>query len=150
MSAISEETRRFLAEIRSPSDLAQLHRAPWRRPGRKRIVLCASDAELPPEMRDRFQRRLNTLYNDCGCTTGAIFLLLGMAASTTWIILAGRFAFRDTGLGILVAIALSLFGKLAGLTISSWRLDRIIRELRQVWRTQEVKTPAYRAQAGEK
>jgi hypothetical protein len=115
----------------------------------KRLRICAGDAELPPEMRDRFERRLNTLYNDCGCTAGAIFLLLGMAASATWIILAGRFTFRDTGLGFLFAIALSLVGKLAGLTISSWRLDRIIRELRQVWRTQEVKTPAYRVQAGE-
>jgi hypothetical protein len=134
MSAISEQKSRMLVEIRSPGDLAQVHRSPWRLHGQKRIVLCAAEADLSPEMRDRFERRLNTLYNDCGCATGAIFLLVGLAASAAWIILAGRFTFTATGLGFLLAIAFSLVGKLAGLTISSWRLDCAIRELRQVWR----------------
>jgi hypothetical protein len=128
-----------VVEIREPADLARLFRPVLTPPrGPRRVSLLVADEHLPPARRREFERQLTRHSNACGCEVGAGLLVAGWTGYAIYLGLGGwsRFSSVASFIGslMLASVALALVGKLAGLALARWRLQRSVRDLLRAWR----------------
>lgn len=98
---------------------------------------------IPPELaqllsradaatRSRLEPRLTRAVNACGCTSGALALLLGVALSVLWWLTQrdGRsFMWHEAGVAALAVVVATVLGKLSGLLVARLWIVRTQRRL---------------------
>jgi hypothetical protein len=121
--------------VRSESGLATLTQdAPYFTTRRARIQI--DSLLLSPEEVALWQRRLERLYNECGCTASALCLLLAAAGALTFLFMQNG-GIRATkwwqiGLALAFVIAAGVVGKMFGLWRARVRLRRASSELQRL------------------
>jgi hypothetical protein len=111
--------------VREPDDLAALTR------GRKRYdaVELATERLAAPE-RERWEERLATAHNECGCHAGGLALLAGLAVvAVVGIVSPGNLTWSRALLGLSICVAAAVIGKLAGIVAAQVRLRRDVRRV---------------------
>jgi hypothetical protein len=115
------ESRRLL-RVRSEADLAQLTRS-WNRYDKIELVTDRLDADE----RERWERRLLSGYDECGCDAGGVAVLVTLVGL---VVFAVAFPHTRTwshvGLGVAATLAAALVGKLAGIAVARVRMHRDI------------------------
>ncbi|HEX5706997.1 MAG TPA: hypothetical protein VFX96_06860 [Pyrinomonadaceae bacterium] len=123
--------------ITHPAQLAQLSRWPGMRPRGVARVRIETDA-VARERADDWEKRLNRDYNACGCDTGSIVMLVGVGGYLAWLALrAGglkSLGWGDLWVGLGVAFASAVVGKLVGLAAARGRIEGTIREIKSEWK----------------
>lgn len=110
--------------VNGPADLAKLLRS-----GPKfdsiRIV-----SALPLDERLRWEQRLFSLYEECGCQGGAVALVLMLTAVgiRSWLQPA-PLGWRAIAVVVLSCFAAVALGKISGIAIAKWKLRTVVRDL---------------------
>lgn len=86
--------------------------------------------QLDAEENSRYEKKLNDLYNACGCELGAVFCFVSMIGYITFSVLTsyatGWILLRD---GLIVLFFSALMGKITGIVLAKFRLKKMVREL---------------------
>jgi hypothetical protein len=69
------------------------------------------------------------LGNECGCALGGVFLVVATVLVTSYAVAAGELGVWSVARGVLVVLAASMLGKLAGILIAVARLTLLRRRL---------------------
>jgi hypothetical protein len=110
--------------VSGPADLAKLLRS---RPKFDSIRIVAA---LPLDERSRWERRLFSLYDECGCQAGAVALLMTLVAVgiRSWLQPA-PLGWRAIAVVVLLCFAAVAAGKISGMAIAKWKLRAEVRDL---------------------
>jgi hypothetical protein len=109
--------------VRLVTDLTTLHLNPIGR-GRTRVVLDIP--QIPPSQSNLWQERLNSRFNECGCTAGGITALLALVGAVAW-----QFSASDWRLSswpdfliraVLLTLAGAFAGKIIGIERARWQI----------------------------
>jgi hypothetical protein len=132
MAQIEPETtagaRRRTAEtalIRTAADVDELLRT-GHRPYR-RFLLLAPD--FAASERNALQSELDRLATECGCWTGSIFVLAALSSYGAYTMFwqsATVLTSTSIWIGVVVALASTLVGKLSGRAYANWQLRRTL------------------------
>lgn len=111
--------------VREPADLARLTR------GRARYDTVELATErLAARERERWEERLATAHNECGCHAGGLALLAALAVvALAGILSPGDLTWSRVATGIGICIAAAVVGKLAGIVVAQVRLRRDVRHV---------------------
>jgi hypothetical protein len=108
-------------------DVADLERLLKKRPRFDSIHIVAP---LMLDERLHWERRLSTLYNECGCSAGAVALLCVLAASGVRALLQpALLRWQPIATVLLMCFAAAVAGKFIGITLSRQRLKAEVRLL---------------------
>ena len=101
-----------------------------------RRVQLALDGLLPADYAARTEQRINRSLNACGCATAAVFVACGIVIASVAFTFNWEFPCITTScLGMWLfgwLLMLSVIGKLVGLGISLWQLNRVINQIESV------------------
>jgi hypothetical protein len=118
------ESRRLL-RVRSAADLAQLRRS-WNRFDEIELVT----SRLDPDERERWERRLLSEYDECGCDAGGVAVLITLVGLVLFAVAVPHArTWTNVGLGVAATLAAALVGKLAGIAVARVRMQRDIRRV---------------------
>lgn len=94
---------------------------------------------LTPSETYSWQRKLNSLYSDCGCSTGAIAMFLSIVVYLLYLFFGpegvSSISRTDGLIGVLVFFVSAGAGKVLGISRARWNFRRAVKKL--VHRLQE-------------
>ena len=126
------ESRRLL-RVRSAVDLAQLARS-WNRFDK---IELATD-RLEAGERERWERRLLSEYDECGCDAGGVAVLITLVGLVVFAVAVPHArTWTNVGLGVAATLAAAFVGKLAGIAVARVRMHRDIRRVQSFFGEQE-------------
>ena len=118
-----------MVAVRSAAQLKALSSAPKK----KSVTVCLEIAGLSEDQTARWESAVNQYLNECGCSLGAKFALLGMAVSVLYQFTYSSWSFWRLpvffGRSLALAVMVGAAGKLIGLKIAARGIRGIIDEL---------------------
>jgi hypothetical protein len=122
---------------RYPADLESLSVLPL---GRKRHAgrVVIADPGVSQERRTSWEREINRKLHACGCVEASAGLMIGIAAGLVYLIVrwvgGAAFSWTELGLCLLFVFAISLAGKMVGLSRAQSRYRALVRDIAQEWK----------------
>ena len=97
-----------------------------------------ADPGVSQERRTSWERDINRRLHACGCVEASAGMMIGIAAGLVYLMVrwAGGAPFSWTELGLCLAFvfAVSLIGKLVGLSRAQSRYRALVREIAREWK----------------
>jgi len=86
---------------------------------------------LTKEENERLSRKINLSYYSCGCSEGALFLLVGLISYLVYILVTfkGQIYLTNILRGILFLFIFTTIGKIIGILIGRFRLRYLIKNM---------------------
>lgn len=123
---------------RYPAELEALSVLPL---GRKRHAgrVLIADSNVSEERRTSWEREINRRLHACGCVEASAGMMIGIAASLVYLIArwagGAAFSWAELGLCLLFVFAVSLAGKMVGLSRAQGRYRALVRDIAREWNT---------------